>query len=102
MTEIRTLFLDLAPGVWSEPLDATAGLLLDIAAERALRSGTETVSACEPSGTLCFVGNDVRDRVGGRIAMLPADVLAELENYALALHDCIAGVLPSWRGCALG
>ncbi len=90
MTEIRTLFLALAPKVWSDPLDATAGLLLDIAAEHALRSGIESPSACDPEGTLCFVGNDVRDRVSGRIATLPAQTLAELEDYVQALHDYIA------------
>ena len=102
MTEIRKLFLDLAPGVWSDPLEATAGLLLDIAAERALRSGHESPSACDTEGALYFVGNDVRDRVSGRIATLPVQALTELQVFVLALHDCIAGASLSWRGHAPG
>lgn len=102
MTEIRKLFLDLAPGVWSDPLEATAALLLDIAAERALRSGHESPAACDAEGALYFVGNDVRDRVGGRIATLPVQTLTELQVYVLALHDCIAGASLSWRGRAQG
>jgi hypothetical protein len=102
MTDIRSLFLSLVPSVWTDPLDATAGLLLDIAAERALRSGTEDLSSCEPMGSLCFVGDDVRDRAGGRIATLPAAVLEELESYTLALHERIAEVTDTRRGSAFG
>lgn len=101
MTEIRTLFLDLAPGVWSDPLDATAGLLLDIAAERALRAGAESIAACGPDGALFFVGDDVRNRVDGRIATLPAEALEALEHYSLALHDSIASGLRIGRARAI-
>jgi hypothetical protein len=102
LTDIRTLFLNLAPNVWSDPLDATTGLLLDIAAERTLRSGTESPSACNPEGTLYFVGNDVRDRVGGGIATLPAQTLAELEDYVRGLHNHISDELDSRIGSAFG
>lgn len=93
MTETRQLFLELAPSVFADPLDATAGILLDIAAERVLREGAEDPIACDAEGRLHFVGDEVRDRIVGRLATLPPDRLDALEEYALALHDRIAGSL---------